>query len=162
MFNKIFSGVSGYGLLPLRIAVGIIFIAHGAQKLFPVLGGGGLAMTIQNFQQYLGIPAFLTVVVALTEFLGGIALIAGALTRLASLGLFLNMVVATYLVHWNNGLFLNWYCNPPTQGHGIEYNLVLIGATLALFISGAGKCAVDNIFFKETPDAASEKVSPKG
>lgn len=146
MLQKIFEKLRDYSLLPLRIAVGIIFIAHGGQKLFPIWGGAGLSQTIQNFSN-MGMPSFLTVILAFTEFLGGLGLLFGLLTRLSALGISLVMLGAIFMVHLKNGFFLNWFC-APNVGHGFEYNLALLGAGITLLISGAGKISLDRYLFE--------------
>ena len=126
-----------------RLALGVIFFAHGAQKFLGLFGGPGMSKTIQGFQG-MGIPPFLTVIVIIAEFFGGIAIILGFLTRIAVLGLAIDMLVAIYKVHLPNGFFMNWY-NIPNKGHGIEYNLALIGLSLALLVWGAGNLSVDQV-----------------
>jgi len=126
-----------------RLALGVIFFAHGAQKLLGLFGGPGWSGAIQGFEEHLGIPPVLTAISILTEFFGGIAIILGVLTRLAAIGLTINMLVAVYTVHLHNGFFLNWYCNPPEGGHGFEYNLALIGLSISLLIWGGGNLSID-------------------
>lgn len=128
--------------LPLRVSLGVIFFAHGAQKVLGWFGGYGWTGTMQFFTQTLHIPAPLAMVAILTEFLGGIALFLGLFTRLAALLVAGEMVVATLQVHLPNGFFMNW-ANAPNVGHGIEYNLALIGAALALVITGGGRLSLD-------------------
>jgi putative oxidoreductase len=119
------------GLALLRLALGTIFIAHGAQKLFVF----GLAGVTGAFGQ-MGVPmaGFFGPLVAVVEFLGGIALVFGLLTRVASLGLAINMLVATVLVHLPAGLFLP---------NGYEFTLSLLAATTLLTLTGAGAYSVD-------------------
>ncbi|HZX12772.1 MAG TPA: DoxX family protein [Thermodesulfobacteriota bacterium] len=124
-----------------RLTLGIIFFAHGSQKLLGWFGGSGWSGTIQFFEQS-GVPAFLAVLLIITEFFGGIAIILGLFTRLAALGLTIAMIVAIYKVHLQNGFFLNWF-NVPNMGHGIEYNLALIGLSLSLLVWGGGNLSVD-------------------
>lgn len=144
--------VGDYGLIPLRIAIGIIFIAHGGQKLFPIWGGHGLGATIKMFGQ-MGMPAILTVLVALTEFFGGIGVLVGLLTRLAALGISFVMLGAIFMVHIGNGFFLNWFCQPG-QGHGVEYNIALLSGAITLILLGAGKYSIDSIIFKNWENRA--------
>ena len=92
--------------------------------------------------QSLHIPAPLAAIAILVEFLGGLALLAGALTRWAALLTAVEMLVAAVIVHLPNGFFLNW-ANDPNKGHGIEYNVALIGAALALMLMGGGRFSVD-------------------
>ena len=115
----------------LRTVVGIVFIAHGGQKLFQ-FGFDGVSGAFAQ----MGIPMAGVVgpLVALLEFFGGIALILGAFTRVAALGLALTMLGATLLVHLAGGFFM------PT---GIEFTLTLFGASLTLAIAGAGGLSLD-------------------
>ncbi len=126
-----------------RLTLGIIFFAHGSQKLLGWFGGSGWSGTIQFFEQS-GVPAFLAILLIITEFFGGIAIILGFFTRLAALGLTIAMIVAIYKVHLQNGFFLNWF-NVPNMGHGIEYSLALIGLSLSLLVWGAGNLSVDQM-----------------
>jgi len=132
-----------YGLTALRLCVGAVFVAHGAQKLFGAWGGGGLPGT-SAYLASLGLnPAYpLAVTLGVTEFAGGLMLILGALTLWASLALAVGMGVAIWKVHYQNGFFLNWSVTP-NQGHGVEYNLVLLGALVALMLAGPGALSID-------------------
>jgi len=133
--------------LLLRVTLGVIFFAHGAQKVLGWYGGSGWAGTMQFFTQALHIPAPLAVLAFLTEFLGGAFLIVGLFTRWAALLLAGEMVVATLLVHLKSGFFMNW-TNAPNVGHGIEYNLALVGASLALVLAGGGRFSLDGVMAK--------------
>ena len=126
-----------------RLTLGIIFFAHGSQKLLGWFGGSGWSGTIQFFEQS-GVPPFLAGLLIITEFFGGIAIILGFFTRLAALSLTIAMLVAIFKVHLPNGFFLNWF-NVPNMGHGIEYNLALIGLSLSLLVWGAGNLSVDQM-----------------
>jgi putative oxidoreductase len=130
------------GLLVLRAIVGIVFIAHGGQKLF-VLGFGG----VTGFFTQAGIPlpAVSAVVVTLVEFLGGIAVLLGVLTRWAALLLAIDMAGAIFLVHLKNGFFVN-------KG-GYEYALTLLAVSLALALSGPGAVALEGILRKKAAAA---------
>jgi putative oxidoreductase len=126
--------------LVVRLALGIVFFAHGSQKLLGWFGGHGLKATIQVFQQYMKIPPAATVLAVLIEFLGGIAMIVGLLARPFALGLIVIMLVAIAKVHWKNGFFL---ASQPGQSNGWEFNFVLIAMALAVLIGGAGALSVD-------------------
>jgi putative oxidoreductase len=124
-----------YGPVVLRLAVGAVFVAHGAQKLFGVWGGGGLAGTAGFFTQLGLTPAFpLAVLVAVVEFVGGLMLIAGVLTLFVALALAIDMAVAIWKVHLANGFFLPG---------GYEFAFTLIGALAALMLTGPGAFSVD-------------------
>lgn len=123
------------GLLIARLCIGVIFCAHGAQKLFGWFGGYGLQATVQAFQG-MGIPPFLTYVIAFVEFFGGLALIFGLLSRLAALALCVEMVVALFLVHLPQGFFI-------MGGKvGIEYTLALAASSALLMFAGPGRYAI--------------------
>lgn len=121
----------GWGVLVLRVVVGIVFLAHGSQKLF-LYGFAGVARSMG----LLGIPApeVAGVVVTLVEFIGGILLIAGLFARWAALLLAVEMAVAVLAVHLKGGFFL------PS---GLEYALTLLAANLVLVLEGPGQAALD-------------------
>ena len=140
--GRIFNTVDSWGLFLIRLALGSIFMAHGAQKLFGAFGGPGFTQTLQQFHQSLGIPMPLTFLAMITEFFGGFAVLTGCLTRLAALGLAAVMVVAIIKVHWVNGFFLNLACAPGV-GQGFEFDLALLAMALALVASGSGNASID-------------------
>jgi len=143
----LFSTPAAWSLLIVRLCLGVIFFAHGAQKLFGWFGGPGLEGTIGYFKSALHVPPPLTVLAVLTECFGGAAVFLGVSTRLAALGLVVVMLVAIATVHGRNGFFLNMSLEPG-KGHGIEFNLALIGMALALVISGGGALSVDRILMR--------------
>jgi putative oxidoreductase len=136
LINKVLFTRAGYGLAILRIAVGVIFAAHGSQKLFGLFGGYGLAGTAQ-YMDSLGLhPGYLMATLAGgTEFFAGLALIIGLLVRPAALGLTFLSLVAIFTVHISNGLFM--------ANNGYEFALALLGGSLAVMVEGAGKLSVD-------------------
>ncbi len=142
MLKKLLATQNTWTTLPVRLALAALFIAHGGQKMFGWFGGPGLSATMQGFQQYLGIPAWLAVLAGVTEFFGGLGVLVGLLTRVAATGLSVVMLVAMFKVHWANGFFLNWD-GKPNVGHGIEFNVVVLGLTLALVIAGGGAASLD-------------------
>ncbi len=135
MLDRVMSRFGDYAPLPLRIAVGMIFLAHGSQKLFGAFGGFGISGTAHFFDQ-MGISpgTFWAVVVAVVEFGAGLAVLIGLLTRYAALLLAINMLVAILTVHLANGFFLP---------QGFEYPFALFCANLSLLISGSGPLSVD-------------------
>lgn len=141
------AAVDSLALLMIRIPLGVIFIAHGSQKLLGAFGGQGLTATFSTFEAKLGIPPILTLLAIIAEFGGGIGVLCGFLTRLSAFGIASTMAVAIYKVHWAGGFFLNASC-APGRVHGIEYNLALLGMGLALVFTGAGAWSVDRYLFR--------------
>ncbi|MBW3504113.1 MULTISPECIES: DoxX family protein [unclassified Pseudomonas] len=136
LIHTVLGSRAGYGLTVLRIFVGIIFAAHGSQKLFGWFGGGGLAGTAQWMESIGLAPGTLMAALAGgTEFLGGLALIVGLLARPAALGLTFTLLVAIFSVHIHNGLFM--------ANNGYEFALALLGGTIAVLFEGAGKVSLD-------------------
>lgn len=126
-----------FALLAIRLVVGLLFVGHGAQKLFGWFGGGGLEGTTK-FMKKLDIqpPQFWALVTALAEFLGGLGLAFGILTPLAAAAIIGTMLMAIIKVHGKNGLW--------DKNDGIEYNLVLLIVAAAVGLAGPGAYALDN------------------
>ena len=124
-----------------RLTLGIVMFPHGAQKVLGWFGGYGLSGTMNFFTQQLHIPAAFAVLAIAAEFLGSLGLITGFLSRIAALGIAVNMVVAAKMIHAANGFFINWGGNQ--KGEGFEYHLLAIGLALIVIIYGAGKASVD-------------------
>jgi putative oxidoreductase len=121
------------GLALLRVVLGIIFVAHGAQKLF-VYGFAGVSGAFG--QMGAPLPGITGPLTALVEFFGGLALIFGLLTRLASSGLAVTMLGAIVIAHLKNGFF------GPT---GYEFPLALLAGTAAFALTGAGAFSLDEL-----------------
>ena len=136
LLGRVLATNAGWAPLAVRIPVGIIFVAHGAQKLFGAFGGYGLEGTGQ-FMASLGLtPGYLMALLAgSAEFFGGLALLFGVLVRPASAALAFAMLVAIFSVHIGNGLFMD--------KNGYEFGLALLAASVSLLISGAGRLSVD-------------------
>jgi putative oxidoreductase len=123
--------LTGLGLMALRWVIGLIFVMHGGQKLFVK----GLP-SVAGFLGTVGItpPAFWAFIVTAAELGGGLLLIAGAFTRFAAVSLSITMIVAIASVLWVKGFFLPGY----------EYAFTLLGASIALALTGPGRYAVDH------------------
>jgi putative oxidoreductase len=123
--------------------VGIIFIAHGAQKLFGWFGGYGLEGTGQWMASVGLNPGTLMALLAgSAEFFGGLALLLGLLVRPAAAALAFAMVVAIFSVHVGKGLFVS--------NNGYEFGLALLAASLSLLVSGAGRISLDASWARTT------------
>jgi putative oxidoreductase len=131
------SGVDakGYGIALLRAVTGAVFLAHGVQKLF-IFGHPGVTGVLTQIG--IPLPGLAAWAIALTEFLGGIALLLGLFTRWAAVPLAFGMLVAILTVHLSGGFF---------APKGIEYPLTMLAISLALLLTGSGALALDNVFF---------------
>ena len=136
LLNTALTSKAGVAALILRVPVGLILMAHGAQKLFGWFGGNGLAGTA-GWMSSMGMePGYLMAILAGgAEFFGGIALVLGLLTRPAALVAAFTMLVAIFSVHISNGLF--------AADGGYEYALTLMVALLALAVQGGGAISMD-------------------
>src|SRR5467141_1442219 len=115
MFRKLITTNDNPATLILRLVLGVVFFAHGAQKMLGWFGGPGFSGTMQLFSQ-MGIPPFLAFLAIAAEFFGGLGLILGFLGRVAALGIIVNMLVAVGAVHLPHGFFMNW--TGTQQGEG--------------------------------------------
>jgi putative oxidoreductase len=141
MFKKLIKTDNDIATMVIRVALGAVFFPHGMQKLFGWFGGYGFTGSMGFFTSNLHIPALFAFLAVMAEGLGSLGLIAGLLTRVAAFGVGVNMVVAVYMLHWQNGFFMNWFGNQ--KGEGFEFHLLVIGMAIALMIKGGGALSVD-------------------
>lgn len=135
MFRMLIGTVPTWMTVPVRIALGMIFIAHGAQKVLGVWGGPGLtAFTAGQAPFGLSPSWFWLGAAAFAELFGGTLVLLGLLTRIGALMIVPVMLVAMFGVHWSNGFF---------APRGIEFTVALLGMSLALLISGGGRASID-------------------
>jgi putative oxidoreductase len=132
----------------LRLMLGIVFLPHGAQKMLGMFGGSGFSATMQMFETGMHIPAVFAFLAIAAEFFGAIGLILGFLSRIAAFGIFVDMAVAIYKVHFHNGLFMNW--TGKQAGEGFEYHLLVLAMTVAIMIAGSGAFSVDGIIYRRS------------
>src|SRR5437899_207663 len=156
MFRKLITTDDNPATLILRLVLGVVFFAHGAQKLLGWFGGPGFSGTMGMFTGYLHIPAPLAFLAIAAEFLGGLGLILGFLTRIAAFGIAMNMLVAIALVHRSFGFFMNW--TGAQKGEGFEYHLLALAITAFLMIRGAGAFSVDRTIATASPARQPELV----
>lgn len=143
LIQRLIATDTGWGQLALRVPVGIIFTAHGAQKLFGWFGGYGLEGTAQWLASIGLEPGYLMALLAgSAEFFGGLALIVGLLVRPAAVVLAVTMLVAIFTVHIGNGLFMS--------NNGYEFGLALLAVSVSLIFSGAGRASLDTAVAKYT------------
>ncbi len=143
MIDKLFKTSDDYTLTSLRLVLGVVFFAHGAQKVLGWWGGYGFTGTMGFFTGTMGIPAPLAFLAIMAEFLGGLGLIAGAVSRVAAFGIFSVMAVAVLKVHLPFGLFMNW--SGGQKGEGFEYHLLAMAIAAVVAIRGAGALSIDRL-----------------
>jgi putative oxidoreductase len=141
MFQRIASTTDDFAITILRLAMGVVFFAHGAQKMLGWFGGYGFSGTMGFFTHQMGIPAPFAFLAICAEFFGGLGLLVGLLGRIAAFGIMCNMLVAVALVHRQNGFFMNWAGNQ--KGEGYEYHLLAIAVALVIIIRGSGALSID-------------------
>jgi len=140
MLKKLMSTSNDVSFTVLRVVLGVVFFAHGAQKMLGWFGGFGFHGTMGAFTQ-MGMPAPVAFLIICTEFFGGLGLIVGLLTRIAALGITGLMIGAIFMVHLANGFFMNWMGTQ--KGEGFEYHLLVIAIAVTLVVRGAGAFSAD-------------------
>jgi putative oxidoreductase len=150
MVRKLFNTDDNVATAILRLVLGVVFFAHGTQKMLGWFGGFGFSGTMGYFIGKMHIPEPFAFLAIAAEFLGGLGLILGFLTRIAAFGIAINMVVAIAVVHSAFGFFMNW--TGAQKGEGFEYHLLVLAMTVFLMIRGAGAFSVDRAI--ATPSAS--------
>lgn len=141
--DLLFATPASWAITVIRVVLGVVFFAHGAQKVLGWFGGYGLKGTTGYFTS-IGLPLPIGYLVCFFEFLGGIGLVLGLLTRPAALAVGIVMVGAIAKVHWPHGFFINWELKPG-KGHGFEANLAFLAMAVACLIAGGGALSVDRL-----------------
>ena len=152
MFRKLIATDKDTATTILRLVLGLVFFAHGAQKMLGWFGGYGFSGTMGFFTGMLHIPAPFAFLAIAAEFFGGLGLIFGLLTRVAAFGIFCNMIVAVAMIHHQFGLFMNWAGTQ--KGEGYEFHLLALAALVFLMIRGAGAASVDRMLYSRANDGA--------
>jgi len=129
----------------LRVVLGVVFFAHGAQRTLGWFGGDGFSATMAAFAR-MGMSAPVAFLIICAQFFGGLGLVIGLLTRIASLGIASLMIGAIFMVHLPNGFFMNWMGTQ--KGEGIEFHLLALGMAAALLLRGAGAFSLDRALSK--------------
>jgi putative oxidoreductase len=157
MLRKLISTDNDSATAVLRFVLGVIFFAHGAQKMLGWFGGYGFSGTMGFFTDVMHIPVLFAFLAITAEFFGGLGLMLGFLTRIAALGIFSNMVVAIAMVHHRFGFFMNW--TGAQKGEGFEYHLLVLAITAFLMIRGAGAVSIDRVLASPAKGAARVQVA---
>jgi putative oxidoreductase len=153
MFQRVTNTTNDFTLTILRLVLGVVVFAHGAQKLLGWFDGRGFSGTI-GFYGHLGISAPLAFLAIAVEFFGGLALIAGFLGRIAALGIIFKLSAFIWHLGWQNGFFMNW-TGEKTNGEGFEYHLLAIALGLAILLRGSGALSVDKLLSNLHPSQKS-------
>ena len=142
----------------LRVALGTVMFAHGAQKAFGWFDGYGFDGTMGFLTGAIGLPAPLAFLVIVAELAGGLALIAGFAGRLAAAGIAIVMVGAVATSHLDNGFFMNW--TGAAQGEGFEFHLLAIALAGGVVLSGSGALSVDRVLARVLEASGQPRRSP--
>jgi putative oxidoreductase len=137
MLSALVKTSQNWTTLPIRLALGAVMFAHGAQKVFGVWGGPGLERWTSQASPFPEMrPAWLWLgAAALSEFIGGALVMIGLYTRIGAFFIACVMLVAIFGVQWRYGFFI--------EAGGFEFPLALLGMAIALMISGGGAASID-------------------
>ena len=151
MFKKLIATKDDVVVTLARVVLGAVMFPHGAQKVMGWFGGYGFTGVMGYFTDSLGIPWIFALLAIVAEFAGSLGLISGLLSRIAAFGVSVNMLVAIFMVHKNNGFFMNWMGTQ--KGEGFEYHVLVLTLALIVIIRGSGSYSLDksiqNHFVKE-------------
>jgi len=156
MIRRLFATDDSTATAILRLVLGLVFFAHGAQKMLGWFGGYGFSCTMGFFTGTMHIPAPLAFLAIAAEFFGGLGLILGFLTRIAAFGIAVNMLVAIAAVHGPFGFFMNW--SGTQKGEGFEFHLLVLAITAFLMIRGAGVFSVDRAVTVAAPSGTVQRT----
>lgn len=131
-----------------RLALGLMILPHGMQKLFGSFGGYGFEGTMGYFTGAAGIPWIFALLAIIAEFFGGLGLITGTLGRVAALGVGSVMGVALFM-HLGNGFFMNWNGTLPAGTEGFEFHILAIALAAIVVIRGSGAFSIDRLLVRE-------------
>ena len=145
--KKIFQTNGSNASTVIRIVLGLVLFPHGAQKMLGWFGGYGFNGTMGFLTGTAGLPWIMAFLVIAIEFFGAIALILGFATRIVAVGIIALFAGIILTSHFQSGFFMNWAGN--LKGEGYEYHLLIIGMSIALLVSGAGKWSIDYVLQKK-------------
>jgi putative oxidoreductase len=158
MFRKLLHTNNDPVLTVVRVVLGVVFFAHGSQKMLGWFGGYGFSGTM-GFFEHNGIPAVFAFLAIAAEFFGGIGLLLGLLSRVAAFGITCNMLVAIATVHARNGLFMNWAGTQ--KGEGFEFHLLALALTFLIMVRGAGAFSLDRLLTRGVSSGYESKPLAK-
>jgi putative oxidoreductase len=153
MIGRLLQTEPSYALVVRRVALAIVILPQGAQKLLGWFGGPGVDGTMQLFAA-LGVPAGIAVLVIVSDFFGSLALAIGLVGRLAAFGTTMVMLGAMVLVHGQHGFFLDW--NGDQAGEGIRFHLLVLAVAVVLMAKGSGAWSIDRWLLRGPTQATNE------
>jgi putative oxidoreductase len=156
MLSKLLRTNNDFTLTVVRLVLGVVFFAHGAQKMLGWFGGYGFSGTM-GFFEHNGIPAVFAFLAISAEFFGGIGLLLGLLSRVAAFGITCNMLVAIATLHHRFGLFMNW--TGQQKGEGFEFHLLVLAITFLIMVRGAGALSLDRLLSAKSSDLESRHLA---
>jgi putative oxidoreductase len=143
MLHQVLSAKNDWTGVVLRVMLGVVVAAHGAQKLLGWFGGYGFEGTMQYFTDTVGLPWLVGFGVILLESFGALLLIAGLGSRLLGAAMALLFVGIILTTHAQHGFFMNWFGNG--SGEGMEFSLLAIGLSAGLVCNGSGRYSLDQL-----------------
>jgi len=157
MMRKVFATDDNAATAILRLVLGVVFFAHGAQKMLGWFGGFGFSGIMGYFTGPRYLPAPFAFLAIAAEFFGGLGLILGFLTRIAAFGIAVNMLVAIATVHGAFGFFMNW--TGAQKGEGFEYHLLVLAMTAFLMLRGGGTFSIDRAIATAPPSHTAQLMA---
>jgi len=146
--RRLFATPNDAAIAIVRFVLGVVFFAHGAQKMLGWFGGYGFSAAMSSFTHRMHIPAPFAFLAIAAEFFGGLGLLGGLLTRVAAFGIAVNMLVAIATVHAGNGFFMNWAGTQ--KGEGFEFHLLVLAMAALLMLRGGGAASIDRLIARGT------------
>jgi putative oxidoreductase len=159
MKTRLFETSNSWQPFVLRIALGVVMLAHGSQKMMGWFGGYGFEGTMNFFTGTMNLPWIIAFLVIVIEFVGSLFLILGFATRIWSASMSVLFLGIIFTSHAQNGFFMNWFGNQ--KGEGYEYFLLAIGMAISLVISGGGRYALDKLFVASVKERNTVRSSWK-
>jgi putative oxidoreductase len=154
MLRRLLGTTNDPTLTVVRLILGAVFFAHGAQKMLGWFGGHGFNAAMTYFTHNMGIPVFFAFLAIAAEFFGGLGLLVGLLGRVAAFGILCNMVVAIVMVAGHVGFFMNWFGTQ--KGEGYEFHLLAIALCVTIIVKGSGAFSVDRALAGSRPSNLME------
>ena len=142
MLHELIDTPNEYALTIARIAFGLVFFVHGAQKMLGWFGGSGFSGTIGEFAK-LKMPTAVAWFAIFVEFFGSLSLVFGVLSRVAALAIIIEMIGAVLTVHMRNGFLMNWMGRQ--SGEGFEYHILAVVLAFLILVQGAGAISIDHL-----------------